>query len=139
MCEPRGGRSTSAVTQVPMKCGRFCWHCAKPTNGQARSGFWPTEPADIPPQETLALGTELWLEFVWLPRQWPELNAMDQLWKELKRDVAANRQATSIDDLAGRASQWVLNLTPAQARRKSGMASSRFWLQSLSQNFWLPT
>ena len=45
---------------------------------------------------------------------------MDHLWKELKRDVAANRQAASIDDLADRASQWVLNLTPAQARRKSG-------------------
>jgi transposase len=88
---------------------------------------------------TLALAKELRIEFVWLPRQWPELNAMDQLWKELKRDVAANRQAASIDDLAGRASQWVLNLTPAQARRKSGMASNRFWLQSLSQDFWLPT
>src|SRR3954469_24152032 len=90
-------------------------------------------------QATLALATELHIEFVWLPRQWPELNAMDQLWKELKRDVAANRQATSIDDLADHASQWVLNLTPAQARRKSGMASARFWLRSLSQNFWLPT
>lgn len=88
---------------------------------------------------TLALAKELRIEFVWLPRQWPELNAMDQLWKELKRDVAANRQAASIDDLADRASQWVLNLTPAQARRKSGMASSKVWLRSLSQNFWLPT
>jgi hypothetical protein len=29
------------------------------------------------------------------------LNAMDQLWKELKRLIAANRQATSIDTLAG--------------------------------------
>jgi hypothetical protein len=64
---------------------------------------------------------------------------MDQLWKELKRDVAANRQAASIDDLADRASHWVLNLTPAQARQKSAMASSRFWLRSLSQDFWLPT
>ena len=90
-------------------------------------------------QATLALAKALRIEFVWLPRQWPELNAMDQLWKELKRDVAANRQAASIDDLADRASQWVLDLTPAQARRKSGMASSRFWLQSLSQDFWLPT
>jgi transposase len=90
-------------------------------------------------QATLALAEELGIEFVWLPRQWPELNAMDQLWKELKRDVAANRQAASIDDLAERASQWVLDLTPAQARRKSGMASSRFWLRSLSQDFWLPT
>ena len=90
-------------------------------------------------QATLALAKELRIEFVWLPKQWPELNAMDQVWKELKRDVAANRQAASIEDLADRASQWVLNLTPAQARRKSGMASSNFWLRSLSQHIWLPT
>jgi transposase len=90
-------------------------------------------------QATLALAKELQIAFVWLPKQWPELNPMDQPWKELKRDVAANRQTASIDDLADRASQWVLELTPAQARRKSGMASSRFWLRSLSQNFWLPT
>ena len=90
-------------------------------------------------QATLALARELRIKFVWLPKQWPELNAMDQLWKELKRDVAANRQAASIDDLADRASQWVLNLTPAQARRKSGMASSKFWLESLSQHIWQPT
>jgi transposase len=88
---------------------------------------------------TLVLAKELRIEFVWLPKQWPELNAMDQLWKELKRDVAANRQATSIDDLADRASRWVLNLPPAQVRRKSGMASGNFWLRSLSQHIWLPT
>jgi transposase len=88
---------------------------------------------------TLALAKELRIEFVWLPKQWPELNAMDQLWKELKRDVAANRQAASIDELADRACQWVLNLTPSQARRKSGMASRKFWLRSLSQHIWQPT
>ena len=90
-------------------------------------------------QATLALAKQLRIEFVWLPKQWPELNAMDQLWKELKRNAAANRQAASIDDLADRASQWMLNLTPAQARWKSGMASSKFWIRSLSQDFWLPT
>ena len=90
-------------------------------------------------QATLALAKALRSACIWLPKQWPELNALDQLWKELKRDVAANRQAASIDDLADRASQWVLDLTPAQARRKSGMASLRFWLRSLSQDFWLPT
>jgi transposase len=90
-------------------------------------------------QATLALARELRIAFVWLPKQWPELNAMDQLWKELKRDVAANRQAASIDELADRASQWVLDLTPAQARRKSGMASSKFWLRALSQHIWQPT
>jgi transposase len=90
-------------------------------------------------QATLALARELQIEFVWLPKQWPELNAMDQLWKELKRDVAANRQAACIEDLAERARQWVLNLTPAQTRRKSSRASSTFWLRVSSQDFWLPT
>jgi hypothetical protein len=82
-------------------------------------------------QATLALAQELGIAFVWLPKQWPELNAMDQLWKGLTQDVAANRQAASIDDLADRAARWVLDLTPAQARRKAGMASHRFWLRPL--------
>ena len=88
---------------------------------------------------TRALAKELRIEFVWLPKQWPELNAMDQLWKVLKRDVAANRQAASINELADRAARWVRDLTPAQARRKSGLASDRFWLRDLLQHFWLPT
>jgi hypothetical protein len=52
---------------------------------------------------TLALAQELGIAFVWLPKQWPELNAMDQLWRGLKQEVAANRQAASIEDLADRA------------------------------------
>lgn len=88
---------------------------------------------------TLDLACRLKIEFIWLPKQWPELNAMDQLWKALKQEVAANRQAASIDELAARAASWVLALTPTQARRKSGMASDHFWLQHLLQHFWLPT
>jgi transposase len=76
---------------------------------------------------------------LWLPKQHPELNPMDQLWRELKRLVAANRQAESIDALADTAAAWVLGLTPAQARRKSGMASQHFWLNHLLQDFWQPT
>ena len=88
---------------------------------------------------TRALAKRLRIEFVWLPKEWPELNAMDQPWKGLKRDVAANRQATSITELAERAARWVLALTPAQARRKSGIASDHFWLRNLLQHFWQPT
>ncbi len=77
--------------------------------------------------------------FVYLPKQWPELNAMDQLWKALKHEVAANRQADSIDGLAGRAARWTLHLTPAQARRKAGMASPNFWLRHVLHDFRLPT
>jgi len=61
---------------------------------------------------------------------------MDQLWRELKRLIAANRQAESIDALAADAAAWLLTLTPQQARRKAAMTSSRFWLKSLLQVGW---
>ena len=45
----------------------------------------------------------------------------------------------SIDALAEHAAEWLLTLTPQQARRKAGMTSKRFWLKSLLQDLWLPT
>ena len=89
--------------------------------------------------QPLALATRLRIRFLWLPKQTPELSPMDQLWRELKRLIAANRQAASIEVLAAEAATWVLALTPQQARRKAGMASKRFWLRNLLQHFWLPT
>lgn len=89
--------------------------------------------------QTQRLAAALGIELLWLPKQYPELNAMDQLWRELKRLIAANRQADSIAALAERAAAWVLGLTPAAARRKSGMASEHFWMKNLLQNFWRPT
>jgi transposase InsO family protein len=88
---------------------------------------------------TRRLAAELGIEFVWLPQQWPEWNAMDQLWRELKRLVAANRQATSIEDLAQQAEDWVLGLRPQEALRKAGTLSPRFWLKNLLQSLWRPT
>jgi hypothetical protein len=55
-----------------------------------------------------------------LPKRTPELNAMDQLRRELKRVVAANRQAPHIDALATSAMLWVVMLPPTEARRKAG-------------------
>jgi len=89
--------------------------------------------------QTQALATRLRIRFMWLPRQAPELSPMDQLWRDLKRLIAANRQAPSIEALAGNAATWVLMLTPQQARRKAGMASKHFWLRNLLQNFRQPT
>lgn len=65
-----------------------------------------------------------------LPKQCPDLNPMDHLWREAKRLVSTNRQFDSIEDHAAAAEDWVLNLSPRQALRKAGI---------LSQNFWLPT
>ena len=85
------------------------------------------------------LAAALDIRFLWLPKQAPELNAMDQLWRELKRLIAANRQATSVNALASDAADWVLGLTPQQARRKAGMASQHYWLRNLVRDFWPPT
>ena len=85
---------------------------------------------------TQRLAAALGIALLWLPKQHPELNPMDQLWRELKRLVAANRQAESVDALADTAAAWVLGLTPAEARRKSGMASQHFWLKHLRHDFW---
>ena len=57
---------------------------------------------------TQMLAAALDIRFLWLPKQAPELNAMDQLWLELKRLIAANRQAASADALASNAAGWVL-------------------------------
>ena len=54
---------------------------------------------------------------------------MDQLWKELKRDVAANRQAASIEDLAERTRQWLLNLT--QPDTSASAPEIRYGLQHI--------
>jgi transposase len=80
-------------------------------------------------RQTQALAQRLRIQFLWLPKQAPELNAMDQLWRELKRVVAANRQAKTIDALAAAAALWVLLLTPTEARRKAGLMSRHFWLR----------
>jgi transposase len=88
---------------------------------------------------TRQLAAQLSIELVWLPKQWPELNAMDQLWRELKRLMAANRQATSIDELTEQAAQWVLGLRKQEALRKAGVLSPNFWLRKLLQDFCGPT
>jgi transposase InsO family protein len=85
--------------------------------------------------QTQALADRLRIRFMWLPRQAPELSPMDQLWRDLKRLIAANRQAASIEALAGDAAAWVLALTPQQAFRKAGMTSKHFWLRKMLQNF----
>jgi len=88
---------------------------------------------------TQTLAEQLGIRWLWLPRQTPELSPMDQLWRDLKRLVAANRQAESIDALAAEAVHWVLSLTPRQARRKAGMDSPNFWLRRMVHDFWLRT
>jgi transposase len=87
----------------------------------------------VPSRQSAA---DLRIQLVWLPKQWPELNGMDQLWRELKRLVAANRQASSVAELAQQAENWLRTLSPREALRKAGILSERFWLRHLLQKFW---
>ena len=68
------------------------------------------------------------IELLFLPKQCPELNPMDHLWRHAKGVVSANRQYADIDQQATAAEDWFLWLTPRQARRKAGMLSKNFWL-----------
>jgi len=77
---------------------------------------------------TRKLAAALGVELLFLPKQWPELNPMDHLWREAKRGVAANRQYATIDEEADAAERWLLWLSPTEARRKAGMMSKNFWL-----------
>jgi transposase len=77
-----------------------------------------------------SLAAALDIHFEWLPKQCSELNSMDQLWKELKKNISANYQYTSIDEHADYAEQWLLSLSNKEALRKAGVLSKNFWLKS---------
>jgi transposase len=77
-----------------------------------------------------ALAAQLDIVLIWLPKQCSELNAMDQLWRELKGHISANYQYRTIDEHATAAEEWMMSLTPTAARRKAGILSNNFWLKS---------
>jgi transposase len=74
------------------------------------------------------LAAKLGIELLWLPRQSPELNPMDHLWRETKRMVSANWQYDTVDAHAQAAETWIQGLTNQQALRKAGALSKNFWL-----------
>jgi transposase len=76
------------------------------------------------------LARELHIKLVWLPKQCPELNAVDQLFKCLKADVSANHQYQSIEEHARAAVGYLNNLTQEQALIKAGVKSKNFWLKN---------
>jgi hypothetical protein len=76
------------------------------------------------------LAADLDIELIWLPKQCAELNAMDQLWRELKGHISANYQYPTIEEHAAAAEQWIRSLTPTEALRKAGIRSKNFWLKS---------
>lgn len=77
-----------------------------------------------------ALAQRLHIQLIWLPKQCPELNAMDHLFKEVKTDISANYQYHNIDEHAAFAEAYILGLTNKQALKKAGILSKNFWLKN---------
>ena len=78
--------------------------------------------------DSLARAQQLGVELRFLPVATPELNAMDHLWRHVKRDVLANRPTRSIDTSADLACHYLLDLSPQQRLQKAGVLSGKFWL-----------
>jgi hypothetical protein len=59
-----------------------------------------------------------------LPRATPELNAMDTLWKQVKRDALGDRPTESIDQSAEDACEQILAMRPHDRLRQAGVLSA---------------
>lgn len=70
----------------------------------------------------------LGIEIRLLPRATPELNAMDTLWKHVKRDALGDRPTESIDQSAMSACEHILGMPPHDRLRQAGVLSGNFWL-----------
>ena len=68
------------------------------------------------------------IEIRLLPRATPELNAMDTLWKQVKRDALGDRPTESIDQSAEGACEHILAMRPHDRLRQAGVLSGNFWL-----------
>ena len=88
---------------------------------------------------TLRLADELQITLLWLPKQCPSLNPVENLWRELKARIAANRQFSTIEETTRYAEAWIQTLTPSATLRISGLQAETFWLHKLCRNFWHPT
>jgi hypothetical protein len=80
--------------------------------------------------QSQALAEELNIKLIWLPKQCPELNCMDHLFKELKADISANYQYSDIDEHVAFAKNYIGKLTNKQALKRAGILSKNFWLKS---------
>jgi transposase len=79
-------------------------------------------------EESRELAAALGIEVRWLPRATPELNAMDHLWRQMKRRALANRRTCSIDGSADAACQYIIGLSRQERLRQAGVLSGNFWL-----------
>lgn len=89
---------------------------------------------NAPPRHTRAAretAAATGIAIVPLPFRAPELMPCEDVWRGMKRVVAANRAYADVDELAPRAARWLDDCGPAALLRLAGLQSSKF--------DWLPT
>ena len=79
-------------------------------------------------EESRELAAELGIALRFLPRATPELNAMDHLWRHMKRQALANRRTSTIDESADAACKYILDLRCRERLQLAGVLSGNFWL-----------
>jgi len=70
----------------------------------------------------------LGLDIRLLPRATPAWNAMETLWKQVKRDAVGARPTASLDQSAAGAWEPVVAMRPHARRRQARVWSGNFWL-----------
>jgi transposase len=90
-------------------------------------------------KRSLALAAQLDIRFIFLPKQCSELNAVDQVWKELKGQISANYQFASIEEHVRQAEEWLMSLAVGEALRKVSVLTKNNLLRSFCNSLWLFT
>jgi transposase len=91
---------------------------------------WDNAPPHQPHRVRDAAG-EAGITLAYLPFRAPELMPLEDLWRGLKRTVAANRCYASLDERAARALAWLDGMSAEDRLRRCGLHTSKF--------DWLPT
>jgi transposase len=75
-----------------------------------------------------ALAAELGVELRFLPTACPELNPLENLWREVKGYILANEPTPDLDVSLRRALGHLEEMRPRQRLRTAGVLSGTFWL-----------
>jgi hypothetical protein len=79
-------------------------------------------------EDSRELAENIGLELRFLPRATPELNAMDHLFRFMKKDTQANRMTHDVNEAALAACRYLIDMTPHERLKKAGVLSGSFWL-----------
>ena len=78
--------------------------------------------------DSLDWAEELGIEIRWLPVATPELNAMDHLWRQAKREPLSSRATLTVEKSALAVCRYIGDLNPRDRLRQAGILSGSFWL-----------